>query len=73
MGIAPQQLQVHIDFELREVTFFARGPLDIKPTVVKVPFAVLNGVLSQILKAEAESELTMLSAVGDEVMKGSKE
>lgn len=67
MGLSPQQLQVHVEFDLREVTFFSRGPLDIKPTVVKVPFAVLKGVLSQLLKAEAEDELTILSGVGDQV------
>ena len=67
MGLTPQQLQVHVEFELREVTFFSRGPLDIKPTVVKVPFAVLKGVFSQLLKAEAEDELTILSGVGDQV------
>lgn len=73
MGLSPQQIQVHVEFDLREVTFFARGPLDVKPTVVKVPFAILKGVFSQLLKAEAEDELTMLSGVGDEVAKGSKE
>jgi len=67
VGLTPQQLQVHVEFELREVTFFSRGPLDIKPTVVKVPFAVLKGVFSQLLKAEAEDELTILSGVGDQV------
>lgn len=73
MGITPQQIQVHIDWELRETTFFARGPLDIKPTVVKVPFGVLKGVISQMLKDEAEQELSVLTGVGDELAKGSGE
>lgn len=73
MGVTPQQLQVHMDFELREVTFFSRGPLDIKPTVVKVPFAVLKGVFYQLLKAEAEFELTVLSGMGDQVLENAKE
>jgi hypothetical protein len=72
VGLTPQQIQVHVEFDLREVTFFARGPLDIKPTIVKVPFAILKGVFSQLLKAEAEDELTILSGVGDQVAKGSK-
>ncbi len=72
MGIAPQQIQVHVDWELREVTFFVRGPLDIKPTVVKIPFGVLKGVISQMLKDEAEQELSVLTGVGDELAKGSK-
>jgi hypothetical protein len=72
VGLTPQQIQVHVDFELREVAFFARGPLDIKPTVVKVPFAVLKGVFSQLVKAEAEDELTILTGAGDELAKEAK-
>lgn len=65
MGLAPQQMQAHVDFDLREVTILVRRPLDIKPTAFKVPFGVLKGILTTILKAEAEDELTFLSKAGD--------
>lgn len=65
MGLAPQQMQAHVDFDLREVTILVRRPLDIKPTAFKVPFGVLKGIMTTILKAEAEDELTLLSRAGD--------
>lgn len=65
MSLAPQQMQAHVDFDLREVTILVRRPLDIRPTAFKVPFGVLKGILTTILKAEAEDELTLLSRAGD--------
>ena len=63
MGLSPSQIQVHIDFDLREVTFLIRGTFDIKPKGFKVPFGIVKGVLSQIVKAEAEDELSLLSGL----------
>ena len=65
MGLAPQQMQAHVDFDLREVTIYVRRPLDIKPQAFKVPFGVFKGIASTILKAEAEDELTFLNKAGD--------
>lgn len=68
MGLSTQQVQVHVDFDLREVTFLVRGPLDIKPKGFKLPFAMLKGVISTILKAESEDELTVLSGMAEQIV-----
>lgn len=73
MGLSQNQIQVHVDFDLREVTFLIRGKFDIKPKGFKVPFAIVKGVLSQILKAEAEDELTALSGIGDQMVPAAPE
>ncbi len=57
-------LKAHISFEEREVTFIAREPLDVKPTTLTLPFAVLKGIMSKVLKAESEDELTLLQEAG---------
>ncbi len=58
------QLRLHFDFDLRELTLFTRGPLDLKPTVIKLPFGVLKAAASKVLQAEAEDELTVLQEAG---------
>lgn len=73
MGLSKQQIQVHVDFDLREVTILSRSPLDIKPTVIKAPFAVIKGLLATILKAEAEDELTVLTGLAEEASKTQSE
>lgn len=66
MGLDRQQIQVHIDFDLREATLLARSPLELAPRAIKVPFPVLKGIVSQILKAEAEDELSILTGLAEE-------
>lgn len=58
-------LKVHFNFEEREVTFIAREPLDVKPTVITIPFAVLKAAASTLLKAESEDELTLMQEAGN--------
>jgi hypothetical protein len=58
-------LKVHFNFEERTVTFLAREPLDVKPLVIAVPFAILKAAAVTLLKAEAEDELTLLQESGD--------
>lgn len=58
-------LKVHFNFDEREVTFIAREPLDVKPTVITVPFAVLKAAASTLLKAESEDELTIMLEAGN--------
>lgn len=64
MGISPQQIQTKVDFDLREVIMFAKGPLDLKPTVMKVPFAIFKAVMTTIMKAEAEDEINIMLGLG---------
>ena len=66
MGLDRQQIQVHIDFDLREVTLLARSPLEIKPRAIKVPFPILKGIASKILQAETEDELSILTGLAEE-------
>lgn len=58
------QLKLHFDFDLREITLLTRGPLDVKPTAMKLPFGVLKAAASKVLQAEAEDELTVLQEAG---------
>lgn len=58
-------LKVHFNFDEREATFIAREPLDVKPTVITVPFAVLKAAASTLLKAESEDELTIMLEAGN--------
>lgn len=58
------QLKLHLDFDGRLATFMTREPLDVKPTVIQVPFTILKAALSQVLKAEAEDELTIMQERG---------
>lgn len=58
-------LKVHFNFEEREVTLLAREPLDVKPTVITVPFAIIKAAASKLLQAESEDELTILQEAGN--------
>lgn len=58
------QLRVHMDFEVREVTYMVRRPLDIEAVAIKIPFAVAKATASMILKAESEDELTIQQEMG---------
>lgn len=72
MGISPQQIQTKVDFDLREVILFAKGPLDLRPTVMKVPFAIFKAVMTTIMKAEAEDEINIMLEAGRAVEQEAK-
>jgi len=58
------QLRLHFDFARRLATLTTQEPLDLKATVMRVPFAVLKAAAVAILKAESEDELSAMQEDG---------